>query len=132
MIKNIEQSLKKLFKENDIDVLVSQPEKSEFVSVISLDKYTKNKIAMDNNYKVDIMQFLLHIVAGNHEQMADILERYLSFKEPLETPFVVYDFSSGLAVKDVECTISMPRDIQFNTPFGTTFMDDIIITYRRL
>ena len=132
MLRNIEYSIRKLFKDHSIEVSVSQPEESEFISVISLNTYDKDKEAMDNHLPVETFSFVLHIVTENHSQMLDKFEKYLFFRESGVSPFTVYDFSTGTAVKDVECTISMPNRVQFNMPYGTTFMDDIIITYRQL
>ena len=131
-INNIENSLRKFFVDNGIQVALSQPENQEFISVVSLESYEKDVKSFDGDYLVDKIHYVLHIVANSHDEMINILKKYLPLKETGEKPFQVYDFSSGKAVSDIECTISMPDPIQFNMPFGTTFMDNIIITYRRL
>jgi len=132
MFKNIEYSLRKFLLEQGIKIGISQPIKEDFVSVIAVDSYEKDVKSFDDDYKVDKINFLLHIVASNHAKMIELLDKYLAIKEGGEIPFQVYDFSSGTAVSDIECTLSMPESIQFNAPYGTTFMDTIVITYRRL
>lgn len=130
MLESIEYSLQKLFKDNGISVAISQPKDESYISCISLSDIDIDAESFNGYVYEGTYHFMLNIVASSHEEMLDLLEKYLVIRELKSKPFTIYDFHTGKAVKNIECNLSMPSKIMFDAPFSTAFIDELLVTVR--
>lgn len=132
MLKSIEYSLQKLFKDNGISVTISQPKEETYISCISLNDIDVDAESFGGFIYGGTYHYMLNIVATSHDEMLDLMEKYLIIRGLKDNPFIVYDFDTGVAVKNIDCKLSMPAKITCNAPFSTAFVDEILVTIKNI
>lgn len=132
MLESIEYSLQKLFKDNGIDVAISQPKGTGYISCISINDIDVDAVSFNEGVTEGTYHYMLNIVATSHKEMLDLMEKYLIIRNLKENPFIIYDFDTGTAVKNIDCKLSMPAKIVFNAPFSTAFVDELIVEIRKI
>jgi len=131
MIENLLYSVQKYFQDNGISVAIDNSDGKLEDDFITLSSITPELITVGDEYKKRIITLLIYLYDNNKHNFWRKVDQYLTIKSAGEQSFQVYDFSSGTANFNYDCTISMPDNAVFKTPFGNSMVDTIIITIRR-
>lgn len=131
MIENILYSLQKYFKERGIDIAIDNSDGKMQDDFITLSSISPEEFVISDNIKKSTYSILIYLYGVDKREFWKKIDKYLSVKSASEQPFTVYDFSSGNAITDFDCSISMPEEIVFKAPFGQSAVDTIYLTIRR-